>query len=65
MKPPHDAAPSPIMTTAEVAQYLQLHVGTIYKLIRQGQIPAFKIGSDYRFNRETIEKWMTDQQAKG
>jgi len=58
MKPQHDAASSPIMTTAEVAQYLRISISTVYKLIRRRQIPAFKVASDYRFNKEAIEKWI-------
>ena len=57
--------PIDIMTTAEVARYLQIHLTTVYKLVRNGQIPAFKIGSDYRFDRDAIEKWMADRQVKG
>jgi len=64
MKPRHDAVPSPIMTTPEVAQYLQIHQSTLYKLIRRGQIPVMKIGSDYRFDREVIEKWMSDRTSR-
>jgi excisionase family DNA binding protein len=65
MKPRPADAPSRIMTAVEVAQYLQVHPATLYKLIRKGQIPAFKIGSDYRFERDAIEKWMADGQVKG
>jgi excisionase family DNA binding protein len=57
-----DATPSRIMTTAEVAQFLRVHPSTVCNLVRKGQIPAFKIGTDYRFYRDEIEKWMTDQQ---
>ncbi|HKN00969.1 MAG TPA: helix-turn-helix domain-containing protein [Candidatus Binataceae bacterium] len=64
MKINDDATHPPIMTTAEVAQYLRIHPSTVYKLLRQRQIPTFKIGSDYRFNRDVIEKWMTDAQVK-
>jgi len=53
------------MTIAEVAEYLQVHRSTIYRLVHKGQIPAFKIGSDYRFDRDAIEKWMADRQVKG
>jgi excisionase family DNA binding protein len=56
MKAPHTAAPSPFMTGSEVAQYLQLDVRTLYKLVREGQIPALKIGTNYRFSKDTIEK---------
>jgi excisionase family DNA binding protein len=64
MKPRHAAAPSRIMTVAELAQYLQVHPTTLYKLVRRHQIPAFKIGADYRFDRDAIEKWMTAGQVK-
>jgi excisionase family DNA binding protein len=57
--------PRRIMTIAEVAEYLQVHRSTIYRLVHKGQIPAFKIGSDYRFDRDAIEKWMADRQVKG
>jgi excisionase family DNA binding protein len=59
----NDAMPSEIMTTAEVAQYLHVHPGTLYKLIRQRQIPVFKLGADYRFFRDAIEKWITDREG--
>ncbi len=65
MKPDSDAMPSPIMTIRELAQYLRVHQATLYKLIHRGQIPFFKIGSDYRFNRETIEELLTHGQNAG
>jgi excisionase family DNA binding protein len=62
---PTPAAPSRIMTVAETAQYLRVHKRTLYKLLRRHQIPAFKIGADYRFDSDAIEKWMTAGQVKG
>jgi excisionase family DNA binding protein len=56
MKAPHIAAPSPFMTGSEVARHLQLDVRTLYKLVREGQIPALKIGTGYRFSKDAIEK---------
>lgn len=64
MKPRIDDMPDPIMTSAELAQYLQVHQSTLYRLIRREQILFFKIGSDYRFHRHVIEKWITDRQVK-
>jgi excisionase family DNA binding protein len=64
MKPRRAAVPSQIMTVAEVAKYLRVHPSTLYRLLRQHQIPAFKIGSDYRFERDAIVKWMADEQVK-
>jgi excisionase family DNA binding protein len=59
MKTNGDAKPTTVMTTLELAQYLRVHPSTIYKLLRQRKIPAFKIGTDYRFNVEQIDQWMT------
>jgi excisionase family DNA binding protein len=65
MKPSRVGTPSQIMTLAEVATHLRVHKTTIYRLIHGRQLPVFKIGSDYRFDREAIEKWMVEQQSKG
>jgi excisionase family DNA binding protein len=32
-------------------------------MVGKGQIPAFKVGSDYRFDRDEIDKWMIHQQV--
>jgi excisionase family DNA binding protein len=47
-----------IMTAKEVAQYLSLHPLTVHKYARAGKIPAFKIGTDWRFHRKYLEKWI-------
>ena len=65
MKPGDGAMPSRIMTAAEVAEYLQIHLVTLHKLVREGQIPAFKILTKIRFHRDAIEKWMIDRQVNG
>jgi excisionase family DNA binding protein len=64
MKPRDNASPSRIMTVVEVAKYLSLHPSTIYRIARKGKIPVFKIGTDYRFDRDVIEKWMNDRHVK-
>jgi excisionase family DNA binding protein len=45
-----------VLTVAEVAAFLRVNRSTVYKLIRRGELPAFKVGSDWRFNRAQIEK---------
>lgn len=46
-----------VMTLEEVAQYLRVHPSTIYRLVKRGKLPAFKVGSDWRFNLESIDIW--------
>ena len=36
-----------VFTVEEVARYLHVHQSTIYRLVRQKELPAFKVGSDY------------------
>ena len=36
-----------ILTVREICDLLQVHQSTIYKMIRQGKIPTFRIGSDW------------------
>jgi excisionase family DNA binding protein len=50
-----------IMTVGETAEYLRVHPSTIYRLLQQGKIPAFKVGSDWRFSRAAIDRWCLAQ----
>jgi excisionase family DNA binding protein len=47
-----------IMTAKEVARYLSIHPLTVHKYARAGKIPAFKIGTDWRFHKKYLEKWI-------
>lgn len=49
-----------IMTIKEVANYLKMNEKTIYKLAKERKIPAFKIGGNWRFKREAINKWIDE-----
>jgi excisionase family DNA binding protein len=46
-----------IMTVRDLAGYLRVHPTTIYRQIKFGLLPAFRVGYDWRFNREAIERW--------
>ncbi len=50
-----------IMTTKEVAEYLNIHPLTVNKYARAGKIPAFKIGTDWRFHKRSIEEWIQEK----
>lgn len=50
-----------IMDTKEVSEFLKLHPFTVNKMARQGNIPAFKIGADWRFHRKHIERWINEK----
>jgi excisionase family DNA binding protein len=50
-----------IMTVDEVAAYLHVHPSTIYRLLKQHKLPAFRMGSDWRFARSAVEQWMKER----
>jgi excisionase family DNA binding protein len=53
---------SPVMTVRELSSYLHLHSVTVRKLARRHQIPAFRMGRDWRFNVEQIDRWRQQQE---
>jgi excisionase family DNA binding protein len=54
-----------VLTIKEVADYLGVHASTVYKYAQQGTIPAFKIGSDWRFSQKHIDNWIDKEMTKG
>jgi excisionase family DNA binding protein/PAS domain S-box-containing protein len=54
----------PVLTVKDVAAYLQVNQTTIYRLLRRAEIPAFKLGGDWRFNLESIDAWRQDAEAR-
>jgi len=52
------------MTTKEVAKYLGFHGATVTKYAAKGKIPAIRIGSVWRFDKEGIDKWINGGQEK-
>ena len=50
-----------LMTIDEVAAYMQLSRFTVYRLAKDRFIPATKIGRQWRFQKEEIERWMREQ----
>ena len=49
---------SEILTAKQVAEYLHIHPLTVHRYAREGRIPAFKIGTDWRFHKKYIENWI-------
>jgi excisionase family DNA binding protein len=52
------------MTLEEVAAFLRVSPSTVYRLLRQHRIPAFKMGSDWRFNQNSIEQWIAAREGE-
>ena len=59
------ARKSNLMTIEEVAEYLRVHTSTVYRLVRQGALPAVKIGKQWRVDRETLAEWLRESATGG
>jgi excisionase family DNA binding protein len=53
-----------IFTIKELSEHLRVHPTTIYRLLRQGRLPGFRVGSNWRFSREAIEQWEREQAGR-
>jgi excisionase family DNA binding protein len=49
------------LTTKEVAEYLRVNQYTVYRLVAQKKLPAFKVGSQWRFKRSVLNHWLRKQ----
>jgi excisionase family DNA binding protein len=48
-----------IMTPREAAEYLSVHVRTLYRLVKHGEIPGRKIGGSWRFKKDALDEWLS------
>lgn len=51
-----------VFSIKEVANYLGVHPSSVYRMLKRGEITAYKIGSDWKFNLEAIEKWRLEHE---
>jgi len=47
-----------LLTTEQVASYLKIDKFTVYRLVTQKKIPAFKVGNQWRFKKKMIDAWL-------
>jgi len=48
-----------VLTVAEVAEILRVHSTTIYRLVKRGELPGFKLGGNWRINRASLDLWLS------
>jgi excisionase family DNA binding protein len=53
-----------VLTISEVTKLLELHPITVYRLIKQGKLPSFRIGRVLRFDADQIEAWLGARRRK-
>ena len=47
------------MTPREVAEYLHVHVRTIYRLAKKGEILGRKVEGRWKFKKDVLDKWLS------
>ena len=50
--------PARLWTVPEVAEHLRLGVSTVYQLVREGRLPASRVGGSIRFVRAEVEDFL-------
>lgn len=47
-----------VLTTTEAMKYLKISRKTLLKLVREGQIPARKVGKDFRYLKIQLNNFL-------
>jgi len=49
------------LTIDELADYLKMGRTKLYRMAQECEMPASKVGNQWRFDREQIDEWMKSQ----
>lgn len=52
------------LTIKDVADLLSVHPMTVYRLLKQGRLPGVRLGGVWRFSRQAMERWESDQERR-
>lgn len=50
-----------LLTTDEVLDFLKVHARTVYRLIKTGDLPAVRVGRQWRVRRSDLDAWLESQ----
>ena len=56
---------TPYLTVEDVAKRFGINVTTVYRLVQQGKLPAFKVGNQWRVSEIRLEEWVADRERVG
>lgn len=55
------AEDSVIMTVKDVAKYLRMSEAKVYRLVKEGLLPAVRIGRTWRFRKDLLDDWLKER----
>jgi PTS system nitrogen regulatory IIA component len=47
-----------LLTTKQLAEYLQISERSVYRMLERGEIPAVKVGAQWRFRQSAVDEWL-------
>jgi len=50
-----------ILTVREVAEYLRMSEAKVYRLVKEGCLPAIRIGKTWRFRKDLLDDWLSQR----
>jgi len=50
--------PTPMMTTQDISRYLGVHEMTVYRWLKKGVLPGFKIGGRWRSKKDVLDDFL-------
>ena len=53
------------LTTDEVLSFLKVKSRTLYRLIKAGELPAVRVGRQWRIRRTDLDAWLEKQRSSG
>lgn len=53
-----------MLTAKDIQGLLQVDRSTIYRMAEAGQLPAIKVGKQWRFPSDRVDKWLQNRNAK-
>ncbi len=56
--------PTTFLTVAEVAAELNVHVSTVYRLVRSGELAGIKVGTAVRVRRSAVDAYINGAPAE-
>lgn len=50
-----------ILTIRQLAEYLMVSEKTVYRMLDRNELPAMRVGAQWRFRKQDIDAWLTEE----
>lgn len=54
-----------LLTLSEAARLLQVSTRTLHRMIRSGDLPALKVGGQWRVRETQLQQWVEHRETSG